>query len=52
MSVSHVCDKYSANSSFKVIRSDLVDLRAHLNTLSVINLIRIVVLLGILYDEM
>nr|XP_031829643.1 tetratricopeptide repeat protein 39C-like [Nomia melanderi] len=34
MSVSHLCDKYSANSSFKVIRSDLVDLRTHLNTLS------------------
>ncbi|XP_078044032.1 tetratricopeptide repeat protein 39C [Augochlora pura] len=34
MSVSHVCDKYSASSTFKVIRSDLVTLRTHLNTLS------------------
>ncbi|XP_076300116.1 tetratricopeptide repeat protein 39C [Lasioglossum baleicum] len=34
MSVSHICDKYSASYTFKVIRSDLVNLRAHLNTLS------------------
>ncbi|XP_076652612.1 tetratricopeptide repeat protein 39C [Halictus rubicundus] len=34
MSVSHICDKYSASTTFKVIRSDLVNLRAHLNTLS------------------
>lgn len=36
MSVSHLCDKYSASTTFKIIRSDLVNLRAHLNTLSVI----------------
>ncbi|XP_043513139.1 SUN domain-containing protein 3-like, partial [Frieseomelitta varia] len=34
MSVSHLCDKYSASTTFKIIRSDLVNLRAHLNTLS------------------
>nr|XP_033189618.1 SUN domain-containing protein 1-like isoform X1 [Bombus vancouverensis nearcticus] len=34
MSVSHLCDKYSASTTFKIIRSDLVNLRTHLNTLS------------------
>ncbi|XP_076397034.1 klaroid protein isoform X1 [Megachile rotundata] len=34
MSVSHLCDKYSASTTFRIIRSDLVNLRAHLNTLS------------------
>ncbi|XP_076757220.1 uncharacterized protein LOC143427174 [Xylocopa sonorina] len=34
MSVSHLCDKYSASTTFKAIRSDLVNLRTHLNTLS------------------
>ncbi|XP_053977469.1 tetratricopeptide repeat protein 39C-like [Hylaeus volcanicus] len=34
MSVSHLCDKYSASKTFKIIRSDLVNLRVHLNTLS------------------
>ncbi|XP_043790093.1 tetratricopeptide repeat protein 39C-like [Apis laboriosa] len=34
MSVSHLCDKYSASATFKIIRSDLVNLRTHLNTLS------------------
>lgn len=35
MSVSHICDKYSASSSFKVVKADLGNLRRHLNTLSV-----------------
>ncbi|XP_012271483.2 SUN domain-containing protein 1 [Orussus abietinus] len=34
MSVSHLCDKYSASNSFKIIKADLSNLRAHLNTLS------------------
>ncbi|KAG7209647.1 hypothetical protein KM043_011293 [Ampulex compressa] len=34
MSVSHLCDKYSASTSFKMIRSDLANLRSHLSTLS------------------
>ncbi|XP_076242500.1 tetratricopeptide repeat protein 39C [Calliopsis andreniformis] len=34
MSVSHLCDKYSASTAFRIIRSDLVNLRSHLNTLS------------------
>ncbi|XP_043686843.1 tetratricopeptide repeat protein 39C-like [Vespula pensylvanica] len=34
MSVSHICDKYSASSSFKVVKADLGNLRRHLNTLS------------------
>ncbi|CAK9826895.1 Klaroid protein [Anthophora retusa] len=34
MSVSHLCDKYSASATFQIIRSDLVNLRMHLNTLS------------------
>lgn len=36
MTVSHVCDKFSANTSFRVIKSDLTTLRNHLGTLSVI----------------
>lgn len=36
MSVSHLCDKYSASSSFKMIKADLGNLRIHLETLSVI----------------
>lgn len=36
MSVSHLCDKYSASASFKMIKADLRNLRAHLGTLSVI----------------
>ncbi|XP_067213020.1 tetratricopeptide repeat protein 39C-like [Linepithema humile] len=34
MSVSHLCDKYSASSSFKMIKADLGNLRIHLGTLS------------------
>ncbi|KAL6421808.1 hypothetical protein ACFW04_010971 [Cataglyphis niger] len=34
MSVSHLCDKYSASASFKTIKADLRNLRAHLGTLS------------------
>lgn len=36
MSISHLCDKYSASASFKLIKADLGNLRAHLETLSVI----------------
>lgn len=35
MSVSHLCDKYSASTTFKVISADLGNLKAHLGTLSV-----------------
>ncbi|KAK0098543.1 hypothetical protein PV326_007003 [Microctonus aethiopoides] len=35
MTVSHVCDKFSADSSFRVIKSDLTTLRNHLGTLSI-----------------
>ncbi|KAL0103603.1 hypothetical protein PUN28_017704 [Cardiocondyla obscurior] len=34
MSVSHLCDKYSATGSFKMIKTDLGNLRSHLHTLS------------------
>ncbi|XP_026825512.1 SUN domain-containing protein 1-like [Ooceraea biroi] len=34
MSVSHLCDKYSASTSFQMIQADLGNLRAHLGTLS------------------
>ncbi|XP_025986523.1 tetratricopeptide repeat protein 39C [Solenopsis invicta] len=34
MSVSHLCDKYSASASFKMIKADLGNLRSHLDTLS------------------
>ncbi|XP_011691422.1 PREDICTED: SUN domain-containing protein 2-like isoform X2 [Wasmannia auropunctata] len=34
MSVSHLCDKYSASASFKMIKADLGNLRSHLGTLS------------------
>ncbi|XP_046741054.1 SUN domain-containing protein 1-like [Diprion similis] len=34
MSVSHLCDKYSASNSFKAIKADLGNLRSHMSTLS------------------
>ncbi|XP_011878426.1 PREDICTED: SUN domain-containing protein 1-like [Vollenhovia emeryi] len=34
MSVSHLCDKYSASASFKMIKADLGNLRSYLDTLS------------------
>ncbi|XP_028047607.2 tetratricopeptide repeat protein 39C [Monomorium pharaonis] len=34
MSVSHLCDKYSASASLKMIKADLGNLRSHLGTLS------------------
>ncbi|XP_066585127.1 klaroid protein-like [Prorops nasuta] len=34
MSVSHVCDKFSVNSSFKLIKADLRNMREHLSILS------------------
>lgn len=36
MSVSHLCDKYSASASFNIVKADLRSLRTHLGTLSVI----------------
>ncbi|EGI61012.1 Protein unc-84-like protein A [Acromyrmex echinatior] len=34
MTVSHLCDKYSASASLKIIKADLGNLRSHLGTLS------------------
>ncbi|XP_025073446.1 SUN domain-containing protein 2-like [Pogonomyrmex barbatus] len=34
MSVSHLCDKYSASASFNMIKADLGNLRSHLGTLA------------------
>jgi len=36
MSVSHLCDKYSTSTSFRIIQADLENLKDHLETLSVI----------------